>query len=60
VNLAANLSETSARSPGRLAIRLDDHTMTYRQFDDASAQVAGMFLDPVTKGECADHIEHLI
>ena len=46
VNLAANLSETSARSPGRLALRLDDRTMPYRQFDDASAQVVRWSPDP--------------
>src|SRR5438132_5798577 len=41
-NLAANLAETSRAHAGRVAVRVDDATMTYRQLDEASARVAGL------------------
>jgi long-chain acyl-CoA synthetase len=42
MNLAASLARTAAAHPGRVAIRLGDDTLTYRDLDDASARVAGL------------------
>jgi len=41
VNLAGNLVATVATHPSRVAIRLDDHAITYEGLDEASARVAG-------------------
>ncbi|MEP7047381.1 MAG: AMP-binding protein, partial [Ilumatobacteraceae bacterium] len=40
-NLAGNLTATAARTPNRLAIRLDDRVVSYADLDRTSAQVAG-------------------
>ncbi|KNX38911.1 long-chain-fatty-acid--CoA ligase [Luteipulveratus halotolerans] len=39
-NLATNLARTVERHPDRVALRLDDTTLTYAELDDASARVA--------------------
>ena len=41
-NLAAILSETAARHPDRVALRLDDVELTYAALDAGSARVAGL------------------
>ncbi len=41
MNLAGNLVATVATHPSRVAIRLDDHAITYEGLDEASARVAG-------------------
>ncbi|MEP7114258.1 MAG: long-chain fatty acid--CoA ligase [Ilumatobacteraceae bacterium] len=40
MNLAGNLTATAARTPNRLAIRLDDDVLSYADLDRTSAQVA--------------------
>jgi long-chain acyl-CoA synthetase len=40
MNLADSLARTAAAHPDRVAIRLGEHTLTYRDLDDASARVA--------------------
>jgi long-chain acyl-CoA synthetase len=42
MNLASILTDTAARGPDRVAVRLDDAELTYGQLDDASARVAGV------------------
>src|SRR6266702_2730191 len=42
MNLADSLARTAADHPGRVAIRLGEDTLTYRDLDDASARVAGL------------------
>jgi long-chain acyl-CoA synthetase len=42
MNLAASLASTAAAHPDRVAIRLGEDTLTYRDLDDASARVAGL------------------
>jgi long-chain acyl-CoA synthetase len=42
VNLATVLTETSARMPDRVALRLGEATLSYRELDDASARVAAL------------------
>ena len=41
-NLASLLTQTAADHPDRVAIRLDDVTVTYGQLDGATARVAGL------------------
>jgi long-chain acyl-CoA synthetase len=43
-SLAYNLTAAAARYPHRPALRLDDTTMSYAEFDDASARVAGLLV----------------
>jgi long-chain acyl-CoA synthetase len=40
-NLATNLKDAAGQFPDRPALRLDDVVLTYAQFDDLSARVAG-------------------
>jgi len=42
MNLADSLARTAADHPDRVAIRLGEDTLTYRDLDDASARVAGL------------------
>jgi long-chain acyl-CoA synthetase len=42
MNLAASLAHTADAQPDRVAIRLGDDTLSYRELDEASAQVAGL------------------
>ena len=42
MNLATVLTDTSARMPERVALRLGEATLTYRELDDASARVAAL------------------
>src|SRR6266571_5159733 len=42
MNLADSLARTAAEHPDRVAIRLGEDTLTYRDLDDASARVAGL------------------
>src|SRR5262249_60943989 len=42
MNLAESLAHTAAAHPHRVAIRLGDDTLSYRDLDDASARVAGL------------------
>ena len=42
MNLAESLARTAAAHPHRVAIRLGDDTLSYRDLDDASARVAGL------------------
>src|SRR6266571_6391355 len=42
MNLADSLTRTAAAHPDRVAIRLGEDTLTYRDLDDASARVAGL------------------
>jgi long-chain acyl-CoA synthetase len=41
-NLAKNLTDTTRVHAGRVAVRVDDAAMTYRELDEASARVAGL------------------
>jgi len=41
-NLASNLADTTRAHAGRVAVRVDDASMTYRELDEASARVAGL------------------
>src|SRR5215472_2706526 len=41
-NLAKNLTDTTRAHGDRVAVRVDDATMTYRALDEASARVAGL------------------
>ena len=41
-NLASNLADTTRAHAGRVAVRVDDAAMTYRELDEASARVAGL------------------
>ena len=41
-NLASNLAETVRAHADRMAVRVDDAVMTYRELDEASARVAGL------------------
>jgi long-chain acyl-CoA synthetase len=41
-NLASNLTETTRAHADRIAVRVDDAVMTYRELDEASARVAGL------------------
>ena len=41
-NLAKNLTDTTGAHGDRVAVRVDDATMTYRALDEASARVAGL------------------
>jgi long-chain acyl-CoA synthetase len=41
-NLAGNLARAAEQYAERPAVRMDDHVLTYRQFWDAAAGVAGM------------------
>ena len=41
-NLASNLTETTRAHGDRIAVRVDDAVMTYRELDEASARVAGL------------------
>jgi len=45
MNLAENLVRSAARHPDRVAVRLDDTTLTYRDLQARSAQVAGLLRD---------------
>ena len=40
-NLAINLKDAAGQFPDRAAVRLDDRVLTYAEFDDLSARVAG-------------------
>ncbi|MGE5290772.1 MAG: long-chain-fatty-acid--CoA ligase [Micromonosporaceae bacterium] len=40
-NLASNLLRTAARYPDRVALRLDEQAMSYKDLDEASARAAG-------------------
>ena len=42
MNLAESLAHTAAAHPHRVAIRLGDDMLSYRDLDDASARVAGL------------------
>jgi long-chain acyl-CoA synthetase len=42
MNLAASLARAAAAHPDRVAIRLGEDTVSYRDLDDASARVAGL------------------
>jgi long-chain acyl-CoA synthetase len=42
VNLAANLARNAAAHPDRIAVRLGDEVVTYRDLDESSARVAGL------------------
>jgi long-chain acyl-CoA synthetase len=42
MNLADSLARTAAAHPDRVAIRLGEDTLSYRDLDDASARVAGL------------------
>jgi long-chain acyl-CoA synthetase len=42
MNLASIMTRSAGRSPGHVAVRLDDRELTYAQLDEASARVAGM------------------
>ncbi|MGO9782033.1 MAG: long-chain-fatty-acid--CoA ligase [Streptosporangiaceae bacterium] len=41
-NLASNLAGTTRAHPGRVAVRVGEATMMYRELDEASARVAGL------------------
>ena len=41
-NLAKNLTDTTRTCAERVAVRVDDETMTYQALDEASARVAGL------------------
>src|SRR5579859_1196730 len=41
-NLALNLTRTTRAHAGRVAVRVDDATMTYQALDEASARVASL------------------
>jgi long-chain acyl-CoA synthetase len=41
-NLASNLANTTRAHAGRVAVRVGDAAMTYRELDEASARVAGL------------------
>ena len=41
-NLASNLANTTRAHADRVAVRVDDAVMTYRELDEASARVAGL------------------
>jgi len=41
-NLASNLAATTRAHAGRVAVRVGDAAMTYRELDEASARVAGL------------------
>jgi long-chain acyl-CoA synthetase len=41
-NLASNLASTTRSHADRVAVRVDDAAMTYRELDEASARVAGL------------------
>ena len=45
MNLASILSESAQQDPAAIAIKLDDAELSYRQLDDASAQVAGVLAE---------------
>jgi long-chain acyl-CoA synthetase len=45
VNLASNLVSTASAHADRIAIRLDDATLTYPALDEASARLAGLLRD---------------
>ena len=45
MNLADSLARTAAAHPDRVAIRLGEETLSYRDLDDASARVAGLLAD---------------
>ncbi len=52
MNLAENVVASARRDPEHVALRLDDVTVTYGEFDDATARVAGMLRDRgVQKGD---------
>jgi long-chain acyl-CoA synthetase len=42
MNLAANLTRNAAAHPDRVAVRLGDVVVTYRDLDESSARVAGL------------------
>jgi long-chain acyl-CoA synthetase len=42
MNLASILTESAARDPKHVAVKLDDILITYAQLDEASARVAGL------------------
>ncbi|WOX20941.1 long-chain fatty acid--CoA ligase [Streptomyces solicathayae] len=44
-NLAAFLVDSAAHRGDRIAVRHDDHTLTYAELDDASARVAALLRD---------------
>src|ERR1700759_5298324 len=41
-NLASNLTNTTRAYADRVAVRVDDAGLTYRELDEASARVAGL------------------
>jgi len=41
-NLASNLANTMSAHADRVAVRVGDASMTYRELDEASARVAGL------------------
>jgi len=43
-NLAINLEQTAARYPDRIAVRLDEQVLTYRELDDKTARAASWLL----------------
>jgi long-chain acyl-CoA synthetase len=45
MNLASNLTRTASVHSDRIALRLDEASMTYRELDQASARVAGLLED---------------
>jgi len=45
MNLATVLTHTSTRMPDRVALRLGESTLSYRELDDASARVAALLAD---------------
>ena len=45
MNLATILTESAARDPEHVALRLDDLELTYAQLDGASAHIAGLLAD---------------
>lgn len=45
MNLGTVVTETSARMPDRVALRLGEATLTYRELDEASARVAALLRD---------------
>ena len=44
-NLASNLTNTVARDPGRIALKVDETTVAYSALDAASARVAGLLVE---------------
>ena len=45
MNIAANLVHSASAHADRVALRLDEARMTYREFDAAGTRVAGLLHD---------------